>query len=294
MKLKLKPCGTLHTMKILVDNGIVSSSSILVAYSQEQELPWGKTIVHSSIAGFKRAELDRDPDQQRDKDALFTIGRLARAGRITLHTYSELLVENWRGGRGRDPFVNALVECRFQHCPAAIERSRFRTDIDLKKWFAKGGNRDREKGLSSSDSNQIPYFEWLSLLSPQEVALLMSHARILRLDDFEIASLHDLPWFQNLARTLGSRENLPDCFHLWTARRNRLDVFLTLEKKLPRSIEQLKSRRKSPIDIRLDVLRPTELLRLLGIAEMDAVPVEPGRFYTFTEILAINGQLLQS
>ena len=41
------------------------------------------------------------------------------------------------------------------------------------------------------------------------------------------------------------------------------------------------------------VLRPTELLRLLGIAEMDAVPVEPGRFYTYMEILAINGQLLQ-
>ena len=110
MNLNGEVCGTLHAMKILMDNGIVSSSSILVADSQEQELPRRKTIVRSSIAGFKRAERDRDPDQQQEKDALFTIGRLARSEQITLYSYSELTVESARGGRGRELFVNALAE----------------------------------------------------------------------------------------------------------------------------------------------------------------------------------------
>jgi hypothetical protein len=107
-------------MKVLLDNGVVSSSNFLVAASREQQVKWGKTVECISIDGFKRADLDHDPDQQREKDASFTIGRLVRAGRISLHTYSELSVENWRRGRGSEP----LVELQDEILPLLV-RSEF-------------------------------------------------------------------------------------------------------------------------------------------------------------------------
>jgi hypothetical protein len=280
-------------MKLLVDTGVVSSSNFLVGDSQEQELEWGKKSTRLSIAGFKRVELDPDLEQQREKDALFTIGRLTRAGRIALYTYSELAVENWRRPRGKEPLLNALNQCPFHYCPAAIERSKFRSTLDTKQWIAKGGSSDARKGFPSSEFSQIPYFDWLSSLSAAEIAAFVSHASMLRLDVFEVTSLQELPWFQTLARALTSRESLPDCFHVWTARRNGLDVFLTLEKKLPRTIEQLKNRRRAPIDVGVAVLRPTALLEKLGVTEIDAVPIDPGRFYTYMEIFQISDRMLR-
>jgi hypothetical protein len=134
----------------------------------------------------------------------------------------------------------------------------------------------------------------LSALSPAQIGTLVDHAKLLGLDDFEVRSLRDLPRFQALTRALVSPENLPDCFHIWTARRNGLEVFLTLEKKLPRTIDQIKKRRNGAIDTGVAVLRPTELLHLMGVAEIDTVPVDPGRFYTYMEIFQIRDRLLRS
>jgi hypothetical protein len=136
--------------------------------------------------------------------------------------------------------------------------------------------------------------EWLSSLSAADVAALLSVADKVGLDSFEIASLHDLDWFRKLSRALIGPKNLPDCFHLWTARRNHLDVFLTLEKKLPRTIVQIKGRSRGPIDAGVAVLRPTPLLQHLGVSELDAVPVESGRFYTYMEVFQIRDRLLKA
>jgi hypothetical protein len=125
-------------MKVLVDTGVISSSDFLVGDSQVQELKWGNGRTHATIGGFKRVALDRDAGQQLEKDALFTVGRLARAEKITLHTYSELSVEIWRRPRGKEPFVNAFEQCEFLQCPAPIERSKFGSILDMKQWMAKG------------------------------------------------------------------------------------------------------------------------------------------------------------
>lgn len=280
-------------MKVLVDTGVISSSDFLVGDSQVQELKWGDGLTHATIAGFKRVTLDRDAGQQLEKDALFTVGRLARAGKITLHTYSELSIEIWRRPRGKEPFVNAFEQCKFLQCPAPIERSKFGSTLDMKQWMAKGGKSDKEKGLPSGEFSQISFFEWLSNLSPAEIAVLTSHSKLLRLDDFEVLSLQDLPFFQVLTRAFLSPENLPDCFHIWTARRSGLDAFLTLEKKLPRTIEQIKKRNRGSIDSGVSVLRPTELLQLLEVVEIDAVPVNLDHFYTYMEIFQIRDRLLK-
>jgi hypothetical protein len=73
---------------------------------------------------------------------------------------------------------------------------------------------------------------------------------------------------------------------------NGLDAFLTLEKKLPRSIEKLKNRNEKVIDFDLAILRPTDLLQLLGITTIDTVPIQPGRFYTYMEIFQINDKMI--
>jgi len=69
-----------------------------------------------------------------------------------------------------------------------------------------------------------------------------------------------------------------------------MDALLTLEKRLPRTVEQLKRRKQHAIDIGIAVLRPTELLGQLKVSELDDVPVKPGRFYSYMEIFQIQIQ----
>jgi hypothetical protein len=281
-------------MKILIDNGVVSSSNFLEADAQEQQITGGRAGSRVTIQGFRRIGIDPNPDQQREKDALFTIGRLAREGNISLYTYSELINERWRGGRGREPLLNALGGCAIHHCPAAIERSRFRQTIEMDDWIRKGGKSDLEKDRRPNDFNQIPYFDWLASLSLEQRDAIVQNAKAFKLDSSDILSFSDLTWFQTLSKALGGAENLPDYFHIWTARRNDIEVFLTIEKKLPRSVQQLKNRRVKAIDLNVAVLRPTQLLELLDMSELDPVPLEAGRFYTYFEIFAMDKKLLSS
>jgi len=280
-------------MKILLDTGVISSADFLEGDSRIQELKWGSGSTRITIAGFRRIEPVHDADQQNEKEALFTIGRLVREGRITLHTYSELNIEIWRRPRGRDPLLNAFLGCQITQCPAPVERSKFRATIDMNNWIAKGGKSNRDKGIPPSESSQIAFFQWLSNLPNEATAAFLNHSKLLGLDDFEVLSLQDLPWFQTLARAFVSPENLPDCFHLWTARRNGMHTLLTLEKKLPRTIAQLRNRKRGAIDPGLAVLRPTGLLRQLNVMEVIEVPVEPGRFYSYMEIFALQDRLLE-
>jgi hypothetical protein len=41
------------------------------------------------------------------------------------------------------------------------------------------------------------------------------------------------------------------------------------------------------------IRRPTELLLQLGVTVPDAVPIEPGRFYSYFEIFQIQDRLLK-
>lgn len=280
-------------MRVLIDNGVESSSDFLEGTQQVQEQRWGSKSISVNIAGFRRVKALNDPEQQREIDALFTIGRLVRESHLELFTYSELEAEMWRRPRGREPLLNAFGDCRSKSCESALERSKFRMTVNMNEWFAKGDKRDLNKGRPITDFNQVPYFAWLSTLTSAEIQLLTRQAAALRLTDFEVESLHDLTWFQKLFGALGgSEKHLPDCFHIWTARRNKIDVFLSIEKTLPRLIEELKSRRKLGIEINVEVLRPTSLLGLLNISAPDPVPVEFDRYYSYAEIFGLKRELL--
>ena len=281
-------------MRVLIDNGIVSGANFLEGAVRQQELRWGKNITSLPISGFKRVDLDPNVEQQAEKDALFSIGRLARAGLLSLHTYSELRVESWRGGRGRQPILNALGKCIISECPCPVERTKFRQTLNHEEWLSKGGKEDLKKGIPRSDFSQVSFLEWLASMTSSQVNLIIEKAGLFGLDDFEAESLEDLSWFQNLYRAIGGEGNLPDCFHICTARRNKLDALLTLEAKLPRTWEHLKKRRNLRIDVNVEVFRPRQLLSALGLNELDPVPVEGNRFYSVAEALELNRRLLEA
>jgi hypothetical protein len=90
-----------------------------------------------------------------------------------------------------------------------------------------------------------------------------------------------LDWFRFICSRFGSAENYLDAFHLWTAERNNVDVFLTLEKKLPKIVDQIARSENHRHQIRTSVLRPIAFLQSMGISERDDVPIEAGRFYDF-------------
>jgi hypothetical protein len=74
------------------------------------------------VHGFVRKKLDEDPENQKQKDALFTVGRLIREGRIQAFDYNEINFERLRGIAPVQRF-NALENCQIHRCatPVAVQ-----------------------------------------------------------------------------------------------------------------------------------------------------------------------------
>ncbi len=234
------------------------------------------------IAGFRRVASAPDPDMQLQRDALFTIGRLAREGQLELYTYFELMVEQWRHKKGREQVGSAFRGCAWQKCKAALERTSYFQGIGMDALMAKGGKEDRKHGKTENNLSQITFFKFLLDLSPESAERYIAFGQPIVRTDFDKASLRDLDWFKRASRVAPSDENLPDFFHLWTARRNGMDVFLTLEKKLPKWADSLA---QNELLGQLSILRPTDLAQKLGVDELDPVPFEMDTFYSFWELI---------
>jgi len=262
-----------------MDAGVVIHSEFAehaVKEMSESPVRWsdGSAI---RISGLKRKQPDEDEDYRKQKEALFTIGRMIREQNIEAYTYSEINVEHLRG-RALVQEFNALQGCALHKCEPPIERSRFRRTSDFMDFFAKGGKKDRHLGLHGQ-ANQIAFLEWLCTLDKACVDVVIQHTNTIGMSDFEVDSLRNLEWFQLLCKRSGSSENYPDVFHLWTAERHGLDALLTLDKKLLRLVDRIRSEKKKEIDMHTEVLRPLDLLRRLGISEPDPVPISSDRFY---------------
>lgn len=267
-------------MKILLDNGILIHSE----FAEDAVIPtivhWGGTTETRSVHGLMRKKPDEDTENQSQKNALFTVCRLIREGRIQAYDYIEIRFEGMRSSAPIQQF-NALQNCQIHRCPTPVERSRFRQTIDFMEAISKGGKKDRKAGAGLGMANQIPFFEWLCNLRKEDVNSIIKHAAAIGLLPFEVESLENIGWFQFVCRRSGSPENYPDVFHLWTAERNGLDAVLTLEKRLPNLISRINNERIKKIKIQTEVLRPLELLRKLGINQLDPVPMAPDRFYNY-------------
>jgi hypothetical protein len=270
-------------MRVLLDTGIFANSEFAEAAIKNTSVRWGDRQLTVPIHGVARRAPDGDPDYQREKEALFTVGRLIREGRLEAYDYAEIRFERVRGRAGAR-VCNALQGCHIKRCAPALDRSKFRRTVDFERLISKGGKKDRGKGLCAGDASQIAFLKWVCALTKQEVDLLVGSASRIGLSAFEVASLRELYWFQFLCRRWRTAENYPDLFHLWTAERNGIEALVTLEKRLPNFVSSVRRERPRKIEMNVVVLRPLELLREFGIEKPDPVPMLNGRFYYLHEV----------
>lgn len=269
-------------MKVLIDTGVFIHSAFAEDTSKVEEVTWGDIKFHTEVYGICRKKEHKDSEYQKQMDALFTIGRLIREQTITAYEYSEIICERLRGN-GKNPIFNALRNCKTIRCPSALERAKFRNTMNLDEYLSKGGKKDVKKKGSRGKFSQVSFFEWLNALSKTEVDAIIKCAKNIRLSNFEIESLGEIDRFQFLCSQSANSDSYPDIFHLWTAERNSLNVFLTMEKKFPNFISCVE--RNTGTQMKTKVFRPLELLNYLGIEKLDPIPADSGRFYNLFEAL---------
>ena len=269
-------------MRVMLDNSIFSHSQFAESTMGPQGPRFGIHSQDNRVWGFVRKKLNPSDEYQLQVDSLFTVGRLIREKRFEAFTYCELMYESFNRTIGERAF-DALAGCARSDCPPALMRSRFRGG-DGFEFARKGGKKDRKRGLATALS-QISFMEWLCSLDERHVTAILECKAVLGLTEFEIESLRNLRCFQKLCAISQSRDNYPDMFHLWTAERNRMDVFLTLDKTLCNVFSQIEHAKIVEIEYPTRVLRPLEFLMLLGVTQPDSVPIEPGRFYPAHEVM---------
>lgn len=268
-------------MKLLLDNCIITGSELAEPAEREKTVQWGDSQITANETGYKKRIFD-DEGLQKQIDALPTVGRLIRENTISAFTYNELEFESFRRSVPIKAFY-ALKDCHIAHCNSPIERSKFRRTIDLGEHISKGGKKDKNNSGALSEFNQIPFIEWLLQLSEEDVKSIINIRDDLALTDFEVESLNQIGWLKFVCGRFQSRENYPDAFHLWAAERNQIDVFLTLEKKLPNNVNQIRQSKNQKHHIKTMVLRPIEFLEHIGIVQLDDAMIAPGAFYTFMD-----------
>jgi hypothetical protein len=272
-------------MRVLLDAGVfIHSEFAKVAVREFPKLPvrLKKDGAALRIYGLKRKQPDENEEYRKQKEALFTVGRMIRQEKIIAYTSTEIEFERFRGSAEIQEF-NALRGCKVQKCEPPLERSRFRTTANFVGFMAKGGKKDRASGHPGGPETQIAFLEWLCTLDKASVKVLIQHASIIGLSQFEIESLERLDWFQFICKRSGSPENYVDVFHLWTAERHGMHSLLTLERRLPRIIESIRNEREKRIHINAEAVRPLDLLQTLGISEPDPVPINTDQFYNLYE-----------
>lgn len=264
-------------MKVLLDNCVLSDAEFAEHATKEKENTWGdirETVVEP---GYRKRVFENET-HQKEVDALVTVGRLIREGKVEAFTYNELEFESFRRPVTIKAF-NALSGCQISRCLAPIERSKFRKTSDLSAYESKGGKEDKRYG-DVSRFGQIPFLEWLVQLDALAVQKIVSRRAELGLTSFEVESLEQLDWFKFVCQRVASTENYPDAFHLWTAERNEIDVFLTMERRLSNIVKKnIKQSKTRTHDVKTLVLRPTQFLAFLGIDKLDKSPIEAGKFY---------------
>ena len=160
-------------MRILLDNGIRSHSEFAQNAIKQTSARWGDTdqVLVLPVHGFVRKAPAKDVDYERQKEALFTLGRLIRKGRIEAYDYVEILFERVRG-RARTRVFDALQGCNIQQCHPALQRSRF-MQTNFRDTVSKGGKKDRKAGREPGKINQIAFLEWLCSLRKKDIDILI-------------------------------------------------------------------------------------------------------------------------
>jgi len=77
-------------VRILLDNGIFSHAEFAESAIRKTTVRWGCTDQLYEVCGAIRKVPDKNLGYQRQKEALFTVGRLIREGHIQAFAYWEI------------------------------------------------------------------------------------------------------------------------------------------------------------------------------------------------------------
>lgn len=191
--------------------------------------------------------------------ALLTVARLAREGVLIFCTSVEIGFERFNASAGFQGFVGDLFrDIKYQHVPAAIERSYFSQSIDTGKYASGQAQADWYKDF---------------LLEVDENQLLDTLKEYTELPSFDLNNIANLHRFKELCRYLDTDDYRRDAFHLWTAEVNKLDYFLTDDKSFINKMTL-----STPLDLPTPPISPVRLLDTLRITGLDPLPLSDQRF----------------
>jgi hypothetical protein len=227
----------------------------------EKTLRWAGRGLPTRIAGWTPKPQPYGAWLQEQIRCLPTIARLAARDSIRLYTYSELEFEEWSGrSEMMGTFGDLFPRKTIKRCPAAINRPRFRQNVDFSYYLNRDEMIEFCKFLLTIDPSLLPRTGelWNTLPGLQQ-------RNILRLGQFE-----------SVCRSL-AENHYPDAFHLWTAETNELDYFLTMDRRF---LNALSTNRR--LDFRCKCVSPDDLLNDLGFAEREPylyADVRPRTYY---------------
>jgi len=254
--------GIKKAATVLIDLSVIRHAVLSQETWVEKTIRWANRDVVTRIAGWKPKTPPTGLWLRQQIGCLPTICRLAREGAIVLYTYSELEFEEWQGRRGmQGTFGDLFSGIRIRKCPAAVNRLRFRRNVDFQYYLKR--------------EEVIDFCRFLLKLDP--LVLRQAHEVWSTLPAFEQETLLHLQQFKSLCRHLPEK-HYPDAFHLWTAEANRLDYFLMLDRKFPNALKG-----KRDLGFRCRPVSPDELLNSMGISERDPYPYTDSAPRTYSE-----------
>lgn len=249
----------MKALKLLVDRNIENHALRAEGAIQTQTLQWGPHTVTNDVHGYRAKELPKDKWLRRQIESLPTIARMSRDGEIVLYTSVELKFEAFNASRGWQGYVGDLFrDIKFEDVPAAIERSYFWQTEDLATY--------------SSGVGQAGWYKDF-LLKIDEHKMLAAFDEHRPLPNFDRANLLNLGRYREICANLDTDDHIRDAFHLWTAEANKLDFFLTADKKFINKMTL-----STKIDLPTPPICPEALLEHLGVSEPDPMPLSGREF----------------
>lgn len=205
--------------------------------------------------GVERKPPPKNPVLLREVQALPTIARLAKEGRVRLCNYDEIEYERWAGKDGEWVDGDLLKPVEMMTIEPAVRRHV----LPMSDEFFDYDNKEEHQR----------FLRFLRDTPHETLRTILEHPAVSRrLSDLDRLSRNDVQRYQAICRRLGDNK-LVDAFHIWTCEVNRIDYFLLIDFKLERALTYPK-----PMALNTCLVSPSALLAKLGITKWDPIPYQ--------------------
>lgn len=246
--------STTPSLRILIDNSVLSLSDTMQGVVKKFKSTLD-AVQSCNIFAYERRPSPKESEAWKGEQisCLPTIARLAREGRIQMHSTPELGYEALRrpGSFPSNIIGQLFADIHIEELNTPIERSRF-FQLPI------------EEHLSTK--LMVQFCKWLLEVDGERLA--KSDRIQTSCSEFEINNLMGLGRYRELCRGLGEGQYL-DAFHLWSAELHKISHFLTVDKKFIRAITTNKKLKSTCLPI-----SPSDLLDLLDVVDRDPFPYD--------------------